>query len=273
MKKADPQHADTPSLLAIREATASIFADLNSNLESIKNFDSKSTPEKEKKHVDIINDSIIPSIPPPPEMEEDEPIAPPLNRQTPAVNESENTIGTTIYSPAPVNATINNANLVVQTAPQAQQLQVPAQPQQPVKQKKPAKRRGTNAHLLLKKSLQAAVPAVKDLQKKPKKKVRNHLAHLAKVEAVFTEDLNDLNSPSVFDGKPPAQSSQKNETVSKQIQQPPQHQQQQYGTQDYYNQQGYYEQQQYYQQQTSQYEPNSQQQQYAGQVLIKRRLE
>ena len=108
--------------------------------------------------------------------------------------------------------------------PQAQKLQVPAQPQQPVKQKKPAKRRGTNAHLLLKKkSLQAAVPAVKDLpKKKPKKKVRNHLAHLAKVEAVFTEDLNDLNSPSVFDGKPPAQSSQKNETVSKQVQQPSQ---------------------------------------------------
>ena len=121
--------------------------------------------------------------------------------------------------------------------------------------------------LLKKKSLQAAVPAVKDLpKKKPKKKVRNHLAHLAKVEAVFTEDLNDLNSPSVFDGKPPAQSSQKNETVSKQVQQPPQHQQQQYGTQDYYNQQGYYEQQQYYQQQTPQYEPNNQQQQYAGQV-------
>ena len=29
MKKAAPQHADTPSLLAIREATASNFADLN----------------------------------------------------------------------------------------------------------------------------------------------------------------------------------------------------------------------------------------------------
>ena len=45
-QKSDPQHADTPSLQAIRQATASIFADLNSNLESIKQFESGSTPQK-----------------------------------------------------------------------------------------------------------------------------------------------------------------------------------------------------------------------------------
>ena len=210
-EKSDPQHADTPSLQAIRQATASIFADLNSNLESIKQFESGSTPEKNEQTNTLAENSTqnganTSHVPPPP---------PTLIREDTPVSAEEKTAAIP-------------SNIMLKTSPGGIDKQMPANmPQQKRQQKdtqqqqgeivskyqgtqqtvpKKNKRRGTNAHLLLKKaSMQAAMPKQAEVKKKkPKKKVRNHLAHLAKVEAVFTDETGDSNSPSSFNNITPS---------------------------------------------------------------------
>jgi len=279
VKKQDPLHADTPSLLAIREATASIFADLNSNLESIKNLDTKANSIKKDENGKSITanentqnntiNTVIPSLP----------TSENMNEEIAVENVSVAHQNKNVNVPVPnFVAPVEKSNRVVETSQLPQITQHVLQPQQPVKQKKQAVRRGTNAHLLLKKTaLQAAVPTTTNPQRKKQKKKakpRNHLAHLAKVEAVFT----DTNSPNVFDGTPPAKTAQHNGTAPEQLQRPaqPQKHQQHYDSQEYNNQQNYYDhKQQYYQQgqydptvqqQQLQYEYTNQQQQYVEQV-------